>query len=177
MDGGLILSIDVGIRNLASCTLEKVGGTVHWWEVADILSYNSCSKAVKRVTMLETLTFMKKYYDDKLTSVPDSVLIEQQPNARMRGVSLGLCGYFMQRFPLAEVKLVSGKRKMKLCSPQDKADAKRAQYEQNKARAVEACGRLIGKHAAPALCEMYSASKKKDDLADAFLMGLSFCEG
>jgi hypothetical protein len=102
------------------------------------------------------------HYDRLFTEKVDTVLIENQLAARMKPLQGMLIQYWTMKG--AKVQIVSPTNKLKFLNMGDTT------YAQRKKLGVEHTRRLLAEHKlAPAVFE---ASKKKDDLADAFLQGV-----
>ena len=160
-----ILSVDVGIKNLAICIL--CDRRIELWNVYDLGSVQS--------TTTVKLGSLKKALDPIDLETVDLVLIEKQPycNPKMRVISSAMHMYFVMK-GLTRILDYSGKHKLKLCmdrAPDVKGKA--AKYYSNKKRAIETTRDLI-KVNDPTWEHVFTSSKKKDDLADCYLQGLSY---
>lgn len=175
----VVLSFDVGIRNLAFCmvrsevTEEGPANEILMWDVVDIKAKDMDSMASKLVSVLFELFG---------TETIDQVLIENQPvmkNPTMKSVQMIIYTFFVcarevGMSPVGKVTLVPASCKNKFCDkilrdidPATISSA-RSSYMQNKKRAVETTRRLIPNDWA----EFFRSHKKKDDLADAYLQAL-----
>ena len=160
----MILSIDVGIRNLALCLLDdKNGNLVRNWDVDGIPPESRHGIYVSLRDHLDARPWV-------LTA--DTVLIEKQPdrNKKMISVMHFLHSYFIIKCPKAETILYDARHKIP-----DVAGPGKAQYLKRKKTAIQRCEEFITDGPTNAhWLETFKASKKKDDLADTVMQALSF---
>jgi len=160
----MILSIDVGIKNLAMCLLdEKCGNLVREWDVSGVPPEHKDGLYIS----------LRDHLDDRpwvLTA--DTVLIEKQPerNKKMVSVMHFLYAYFIIKSPNCETILYDARHKIP-----DVAGPGKAQYNKRKKVSIERCEAFIrdgpiNVHWLP----VFEKSKKKDDLADTVMQALSF---
>src|SRR6185437_11849250 len=112
-----ILSIDVGIHNLAVCVLKFSRSVpkpeIVYWTVQDILEYEKGKKAPPLLELSKALmTTLNEMVDDDLTTglslAPENVsnvIIEQQPkiNSKMKNLAMCIFAYFVfSGFPKVE---------------------------------------------------------------------------
>lgn len=159
----MILSIDVGIRNLAMCLFDETSNLVVEWDVSGVPP--ECKEG-----LFESL---RNHLDDRpWVLTPDTILIEKQPdkNRKMKTVEHFLHAYFIIKAPKAETIVYDAKFKIPdVCGPG------RAQYLKRKKVSIERCEAFIksndiNKHWIP----IFNKSKKKDDLADTIMQAISF---
>jgi hypothetical protein len=159
----MILSIDVGIRNLAMCQFDDTSNTVIQWDVSGIPPEHKDGIYVS----------LRKHLDERpwiLTC--DTILIEKQPdrNKKMVSVMHFLHAYFVIKAPESDTIIYDARFKIP-----DVAGPGRAQYLKRKKAAIERCRKFLettetNKHWLP----MFDVSKKKDDLADTVMQAISF---
>ena len=173
----ILLSFDVGIRNLAYCQIDTVSKDILDWNILDCTSSNVIVKLVEELENVPNL----------LES--DIILIEKQPsfNPKMRIISTAIFVYYTLRLCYEQNKKVkilyyAAKNKLKLCNEtealQNKTNsktkqAKKRNYYLNKKAAVEHTRFLLEQHNNPFL-DYFLKSKKKDDLADCYLQALAY---
>jgi hypothetical protein len=160
----MILSIDVGIRNLAMCLLdEKSGNLVREWDVDGVPPQHEDGVYVS----------LRKHLDERpwvLTA--NTILIEKQPerNKKMISVMHFLHAYFIIKCPNAETILYDARHKIP-----DVAGPGKAQYNKRKKVSIERCEAFIRDGTTNAhWLDIFLKSKKKDDLADTVMQALSF---
>ncbi len=160
----MILSIDVGTKNLALCLLDdKAGNLVREWDVDGIPPQHVDGVYVS----------LRKHLDERpwvLTA--DVILIEKQPdrNKRMVSVMHFLHAYFIIMCPQAETILYDARHKIP-----DVAGPGKAQYNKRKKVSIERCEAFIRDGTTNAhWLGTFIKSKKKDDLADTVMQALSF---
>lgn len=159
----MILSIDVGIKNLAMCLLNETSNLVVEWDVSGVPPQHSDGIYVS----------LRKHLDARpwvLTA--KTVLIEKQPdrNKRMVSVMHFLHAYFIIKCPAAETILYDARHKIP-----DVAGPGRSQYLKRKKVSIERCEEFIRQDDVNAhWLPIFLESKKKDDLADTVMQALSF---
>jgi hypothetical protein len=160
----MILSIDVGIKNLAMCLLDEIVKT-------------SWSNGMFRVYHHNTPTVSMSHFEKHLDERPwvldaKTVLIEKQPerNKKMVSVMHFLHAYFIIKCPEAETMLYDARHKIP-----DVAGPGKAQYNKRKKVSIERCEAFIRQDDVNAhWLDTFIKSKKKDDLADTVMQALSF---
>jgi len=163
MSASSILSIDVGIKNLAMCLIEEDTSKVLQWDVSGVPPQHRDG----------LFPCLRDHLDEKpwvLTA--KTVLIEKQPgmNKTMKTVENFLHSYFVIKNPKAETIIYDARHKVP-----DVAGSGKARYRQRKQVSIDRCREFIetsevNKHWMPT----FVASKKKDDLADTVLQALSY---
>jgi len=160
----MILSIDVGIRNLAMCLLdEDQDNLVREWDVSGVPPEHKDGVYVS----------LRKHLDERpwvLTA--KTILIEKQPerNKKMISVMHFLHAYFIIKCPDAETILYDARHKIP-----DVAGPGKAQYNKRKKVSIERCEAFIRDGTTNAhWLDTFLTSKKKDDLADTVMQALSF---
>src|SRR6056300_2017778 len=159
----MILSIDVGIRNLAVCQFDETSNLVVNWDVSGVPPEHKDGLFVS----------MRKHLDDRPWVLDSNViLIEKQPdrNKKMKMVENFLHAYFVIKSPKSETIIYDAKFKIPyVCGPG------KAQYLKRKKVSIERCEAFlnnnpINNHWLP----IFKESKKKDDLADTVMQAISF---
>ena len=160
----MILSIDVGIRNLAMCLLDETKkNIVVEWDVSGVPPEHKDGVYVS----------LRKHLDERpwvLTA--KTILIEKQPerNKKMISVMHFLHAYFIIKCPDAETILYDARHKIP-----DVAGPGKAQYNKRKKVSIERCEAFIRDGTTNAhWLDTFLKSKKKDDLADTVMQALSF---
>ena len=159
----MLLSIDVGIKNLAMCLIDEDTKKIHEWDVSGVPPEHADGLFVS----------IRKHLDDKPWVLSAStILIEKQPgqNKTMKSVENFLHAYFVINTPEGETIIYDARHKVP-----DVAGTGKARYRQRKQTAITRCGEYlenetINRNWLP----LFKKSKKKDDLADTYLQALSF---
>ena len=160
----MILSIDVGIKNLAMCLLdEDRQNLVVEWDVSGVPPQHKDGVYVS----------LRKHLDERPWILnTNTILIEKQPdrNKKMVSVMHFLHAYFIIKNPDAETIIYDARHKIP-----DVAGPGRAQYNKRKKVSIERCEAFIRNGSTNAhWLETFQKSKKKDDLADTVMQALSF---
>jgi len=160
----MLLSIDVGIRNLAMCGIDDQTCEIKHWDVDGVPPQHEDGLFLS----------LRKHLDARPWLLCSKiVLIEKQPgkNKKMTSVQHFLHAYFLIKCPDAEVIIYDAKHKVTDC-----VGAGKDMYKKRKNAAVDRCLEFlneddaVNRHWLP----MFQDSKKKDDLADTVLQALSF---
>lgn len=159
----IILSFDIGIKNLAYCLIDSEDKTILDWYIIDCSDKNETLKAIQE---LDTLPHLLE---------ADIVLLEKQPsfNPKMRTMSTALYVYFTLRIQHEQNRLIkilfyAAKYKLKCCDFNIEHKTK-SKYRQNKNLGIEHTRHLLVSHK-----DFFEIHKKKDDLADCFLQAVSY---
>jgi len=153
-----VLAIDISIRNLALCMLDDKR-IVHWQTVDLSGSEYRPQDNVKLV-----MEFRNEF--SHLFDAADLVIIERQMRVNMRIIEAVLHALSYKKCKIISARTI--KQHFGLC---------RRDYRQNKQAAVEHVQKLLSAcpedepHAA-----QFARTKKRDDLADAYLMALFFSQ-
>lgn len=179
--GSIVLSFDVGIKNLAYCMYNTSQDAIMAWDIID-LSNNTSARDLDSLSkaLVDAL--------DDLVSSRDveswHVLIENQPvmkNPTMKSIQMMIYTYFrilhIHGHCVATVQFVSAMKKnsyMKskgyMLKPKD--------YQSNKASSIECVKKCLeAKDQHTQWLAVLDAHKKKDDLCDAFLQIMSCLPG
>ena len=169
----IYLSFDVGIKNLAYCQIDtSIDNSIETdkWNIVD-WNVVDCSAKNYILKLIEELEAIPNLLDS------DIILIEKQPscNPKMRIISTAIYVYFTIRIQYEnnkKIKLMyySPKYKLRCCNEKFEIKVK-SKYAYNKKLAVYHTKYLLDKSI---FLEYFNSHKKKDDLADSFLQGLSY---
>lgn len=166
----IYLSFDVGIKNLAYCQIDTSSEEKNNWNIVD-WNVLDCSATNYVLKIIEELDNIPNLLDS------DIILIEKQPscNPKMRIISTVIYVYFTIRIQYEnqkKIKLMYYSPKYKLRCCDEKFDIKvKSKYAYNKKLGIEHTKVFLKE--SPFLIYFLS-HKKKDDLADSFLQGLSY---
>lgn len=159
----MLLSIDVGIRNLAMCLIDENTKKIHEWDVSGVPPEHSGG----------LFPCLRKHLDDKPWVLSaNTILIEKQPgqNKTMKSVENFLHAYFVIKTPEGETIIYDARHKVP-----DVAGTGKARYRQRKQTAITRCGEYLENETINReWLPLFKKSKKKDDLADTYLQALSF---
>ena len=159
----MILSIDVGIRNLAMCQFNETSNLVVNWDVSGIPPEHKDGVYVS----------LRKHLDERPWVLEsDIILIEKQPdrNKKMKMVEHFLHAYFVIKAPKSETIIYDAKFKIP-----DVVGPGKAQYMKRKKVSIERCEAFLrGDDTNKHWIETFTKYKKKDDLADTVMQAISF---
>jgi len=154
----MMLSIDVGIKNLAMCVMDQK--KIKYWDVSGVPPMHQDG----------LFPCMKRHLDERLEFFHDvsKVVIEKQPdkNKGIKSVEHFLHTYFLCHDK--EVIIWDARHKIP-----DVVGPGREQYKLRKKASVDRC-RLFLEEENQEWLDQFDKSKKKDDLADTVMQALSF---
>jgi hypothetical protein len=157
----MLLSIDVGIKNLAMCMIDPKTRKIKNWDVDGVPPNHSDGLFLSLVKHL-----------DRKPWILDSrqVIIEKQPdrNKGMKSVEHLLHAYLLAKDPARQVVIWDARYKVP-----DVAGPGKAKYAARKAASIERARAFI-KETNPEWVDFFEKHKKKDDLADTVMQALSF---
>lgn len=156
----MIVSIDVGIKNLALCVLEN--NSIIFWKLIN-LTYgkNVC---------LSIINELDEIYN-KISNA--TILIERQITRKMCNIQCYLEMYFrLKNFP----SVIIYNPKYKLAgSGQENSGKGKNNYNARKKAAINLCHEWLDKNKQTEEIELlWKNTKKKDDIADTLLMAISY---
>ena len=192
----MILSFDIGIKNLAYCILYKdltinneKNLIIHKWGIINILEDN---EKCKDISLDEIGTRMyKRLQDEFLEENITEVLLENQPvlkNPVMKSIQILIMGFFKYESVILgrEIKLIKlinasnklklGKKLIQFNESEDILKIK-SKYNRNKKLAILYTNYFLEKELYSDYNKyntLFNKHKKKDDLSDAFLQGLYY---
>ena len=214
------LSFDVGIKNLAFCSLDDNKKILDWGiinldknPICQCGLQKECCKSSTFIvvsdngeTKYSCTTHTKKYKKKKkmnndrdifnLSKIMinelnskeyflnhEVICIENQPalkNPVMKTVQMILYSYFMiegatKDTPVSEVHMINARNKLKVYKGPEVECKFTDKYKKNKYLSVEYTKNMILEEDNKFI-ELFTESKKKDDLADAYLQGIYFIE-
>ncbi len=159
----IILSFDIGIKNLAYCLIDTETKDILDWHIIDCRSNNEILSAIEELDALPHLLDA------------DIILLEKQPsfNPKMRTMSTAIYVYFILRIQHEQSRMIkilfyAAKYKLKCCNVVIEHKSK-CKYRQNKNLGIEHTRHLLKTHK-----DFFESNKKKDDLADSYLQAYSY---
>lgn len=172
----LVLSFDIGIKNLAYCLMEYLPRQkennffILDWNVLDCSENEINGNNIIR-TMVNKLDQLKYLYEVEI------ILIEKQPsfNPKMRVINSCILMYYTIRTIENEIKCkiinYSPKHKLHCCDLKVESKLK-SKYQRTKKTGIEHTRFLLKNNN---WIKYFESNNKKDDLSDCFLQGLSYC--
>ena len=173
-----ILAFDVGIKNLSYCLIDDT--EIKKWDIINLIDDNVLVKKVDLQTICKRLFICLKdlFKDEEM----NYVMIENQPvmkNPTMKSIQMMIFSFFqyMKDVELKDIKkveFISARSKVILAekilkSKNIEADICSKKYTYNKKIAIKCVNELV-KESENA--EFFSSHKKKDDLADCYLLSI-----
>jgi hypothetical protein len=159
----IILSFDIGIKNLAYCLIDSEDKCILDWNILDCTGKDETLRVIEEI---DNIDYLKQ---------ADIVLLEKQPsfNPKMRNISTALYVYFILRIRHEQSRTIPimfypAKYKLKCCSISIEHKSK-DKYRQNKNLGIAHTRHLLKSH-----IDFFEKHKKKDDLADCFLQAYSY---
>lgn len=155
----IILSIDVGIRNLGMCLIDMKTKRILHWDATGIPPQHESGIFV----------CLRNHFRDRPWVLEcTKVLIEKQPdkNKTMKSVENFIHAYFLCNDK--DVQIYDARFKIP-----DVVGPGRAMYLKRKKMSVVRCTEFLEEHN-PDLLKWFLLQKKKDDLADCVMQALSF---
>lgn len=153
----MLLSIDVGIRNLAMCMMDE--RKIVQWDVGGVPPLSDDGLFESLFKYIQTKPWVLEC---------DTVLIEKQPdrNKKMKSVENFLHSYFI--FNHKKVIIYDARHKIP-----DIAGAGKKRYRQRKNASIDRCREFVKAENAH-LLSFFNSHDKKDDLADTVMQALSY---
>lgn len=189
----VLLSFDVGVRNLAVCKVEVVQNqgedtryTIHHWAVMDVLESvpDASVKTLGIPMMAQHLMDTLLKHEAALLHTPPAVtaiLIEQQPGGKFVNVSMKALSHVLQAFmylkrPSVPIHFVSARKKLQTADAHEKGTAQKKRYSSNKQFAKDTALTVMQEQVTNSeeALALFNSRSKKDDLADSLLQALAF---
>ena len=175
----MILSIDIGIKNLSYCIID-FKKKIHAWAIIDLTTGLKIKKDVTKMfesipKVLDTHNFNQ--YDIEI------VLLENQPCMKcptMKSIQIIVYTYFVitglnnDESRIESIIFRNAKCKLNIKDMPFVKCKLKSKYSQNKFKAVEYTKHLLKDDQQH--LEYFESFKKKDDLADAYLQAISYIQ-
>lgn len=187
-DGLVVLSFDIGIKNLAGCLFEIPRGAgalttrVHKWHVWALAEKEERIPNLHELThrLIDVLDELVHELEGMGIKKIDQVLLENQPsrlNGAMKSIQMLIYSYFQLRAHwdglVDKTQMVSAAHKIQGHTHVITADSKNKKgYALNKWLGVQYAEKYIAD--CPTLSALFKGHKKRDDLADAMLQGIAW---
>jgi hypothetical protein len=166
-----LLSIDCGVKNLAYCLYNTETKLIELWEVVDI--------SIEKCTYIPEMCIAFLENNKRLMEC-DNVIIEKQPprNPKMRIMEASLYSYFIL---CGKLNIEGTIKNVQTFSPVHKLAgilgiSGKKSYGARKKIAINKVKDLLGKETSDVWLRYFCEHKKRDDLADAYLMILAYIE-
>lgn len=192
------MGVDIGMRNLALCILDPNTHQVVYMDVLDILLEESIlcipDLAPREKKKIEKKTKKKKYasvyelvsglvntMNKQIDTYPTfldirHVIIENQPHFKlphMKNIAIALHAYIATRIPNCIVQYMQATQKFAGLAGISKKQLR--EYRDRKKLAVECMKERLEHFGDSIAMTQLALYKKKDDIADAYLLGLQAC--
>jgi hypothetical protein len=175
---GVILSWDIGIRNLAVCKMTPHDKVLHW-ETIDIGLSPTDEPTGERRNKIDSKTSSRLFAHlmsrIECFDVADTIVLERQPpqNSLMRIIQGQIEMFFLCRGK--KVEIFDGKSK--ISSPKMKNLSGNQKYRERKKEAIAQCREFLGRTGQVEWIEqVLDPSRKRDDLADCLIQAVRFRE-
>lgn len=157
----MLLSIDVGIKNLAMCLIDPSTKKIKQWDVDGVPPNHSDGLYLSLIKHLNKKPWILE---------SRNVIIEKQPdrNKGMKSVEHLLHAYLLAKDPTRAVTIWDARFKVP-----DISGPGKTQYAARKAASIERARKFI-QDTNPEWVAYFEKHKKKDDLADTVMQALSY---
>jgi hypothetical protein len=187
-----LIGWDIGIKNLAYCVVEikNENFKIIDWNIIDLRNDNQI-EGKKKCAKISLKDLSRSLYenleDNKIFKNFDYVIIENQPvlkNPTMKSIQMILYSYFaFKSLKLKNFKdliLMNASNKMKVYTKPidseltEKITKLKSKYSRNKKLSILHSQLILDSYSTKDWLEFFNSNKKKDDLADSFLMCMYF---
>tara|TARA_X000000950_G_C13835300_1_gene627910 strand:- start:18 stop:617 length:600 start_codon:yes stop_codon:yes gene_type:complete len=188
----IVIGWDIGIKNLAYCVVEIKNEKfkILDWNIIDLRSENQI-EGKKKCAKISLKDLSRSLYENlesnKIFKKFDYIIIENQPvlkNPTMKSIQMILYSYFafksLKHKDFKDLLLMNASNKMKVYTKPidstltEKIDKLKSKYSRNKKLSILHTQLILEEHSTNDWLELFKSNKKKDDLADAFLMCMYF---
>jgi hypothetical protein len=155
----LVLAVDVGIRNLAICAMDTAHGIVHW--ANEPLSIGAYQPQHNVQYVHEFLA-----RNAALFALADEIVVEKQMRVNMRIIEAVIHSRFFDKCKVVHPRTIKAA-----------FGIGRGNYALNKKASVDFVQARLQSFEEPHWRNFFASAKKRDDLADAYIMALFFSGG
>jgi len=155
----MLISIDVGIKNLALCILDDV--SIREWKIINLTYGNNVC-----ISIIQAFNDLQQQYPSA------QIVIERQMTKKMLNIQCYLEMYF--RLKGHSVIIYSPKHKLAGTGKENSGGGK-SLYQARKKASTALCTEWLNKHPQEGwIHELWRTTKKKDDLSDALMMAIAY---
>ena len=172
-----VLSFDIGIKNLSYCILDETY-KIYDWNIVNLCEDLDIKK--DKYTIFENIPKKLDLYN--LLDV-DVVLLENQPclkNPTMKTIQIIIYTYFVinglhkEESPISKILFISAKNKLSFYDGPKVECKLKSKYSQTKYLGKEYTKYYLKDNQEK--LDFFNSHKKKDDLSDSYLQGMSYFE-
>ena len=172
-----VLSFDIGIKNLSYCILDE-NYKIYDWNIVNLCENLDIKK--DKYTIFENIPKKLDLYN--LLDV-DVVLLENQPclkNPTMKTIQIIIYTYFVinglhkENSPISKILFISAKNKLSFYDGPPIECNLKSKYSQTKYLGKEYTKYYLKDNQEK--LDFFNSHKKKDDLSDSYLQGMSYFE-
>lgn len=155
----MLISIDVGIKNLALCILDDV--SIREWKIINLTYGNNVCTSI-----IQAFNDLQQQYSSA------HIVIERQMTKKMLNIQCYLEMYF--RLKGHSVVIYSPKHKLAGTGKENSGGGK-SLYQARKKASITLCQEWLTKHPQEGwIHELWRTTKKKDDISDALMMAIAY---
>ena len=172
-----IISFDIGIKNLSYCILDEEF-KIYDWNIV-----NLCGDWDIKKDKYQILENIPKKLDEYDVLDVDVVLLENQPclkNPVMKTIQIIIYTYFLIRgmhneeSPISKILFISARNKLSFYDGPTVECHLKNKYSKTKFLAKEYTKYYLTEQNNEEKLEYFNSHKKKDDLSDCYLQGMSY---
>lgn len=175
-----LLSFDIGIKNLSYCIIDE-NYTIYDWKIIDLCGELDIKK--DKYKIFENIPIILNKYN--LIDDIEIVLLENQPclkNPTMKTIQIIIYTYFVinglhnEKSLINKILFISAKNKLSFYNGPNIECKLKNKYGKTKFLGKEYTKYYLNLNNDMKNLEFFNQFKKKDDLSDCFLQGMSYFE-